>query len=74
MRTESGIQIEVVNDGWRVPQMPAGNGRRGLDERLALLGGTLEAFALPEAGFRLQAVISGAVHPQPAEIDAEVSR
>jgi len=74
MRTESGVQIEVVNDGRRVPQMPAGNGLRGLDERLAMLGGTLEAFALPEAGFCLRAVISGAVHPRPAAIDAEVSR
>ena len=72
-RTEDGIEIEVVNDGWRVPQMPAGNGLRGLDERLALLGGTLEASALPESGFRLWATISRAVDPHPAAIDAEVS-
>jgi len=72
-RTEDGIEIEVVNDGWRVPQMPAGNGLRGLDERLALLGGTLEASALPESGFRLWATVSRAVDPHPAAIDAEVS-
>ena len=72
-RTEGGIQIEVVNDGWRVPQMPAGNGLRGLDERIALLGGTLEASALPESGFRLRATISRAVDAHPAAIDAEVS-
>ena len=53
--------------------MPAGNGLRGLDERLALLGGTLEASALPESGFRLWATISRAVDPHPAAIDAEVS-
>jgi len=56
-----------------VPQMPAGNGLRGLDERLALLGGTLEASALPESGFRLRATISRAVDAHPAAIDAEVS-
>jgi len=72
-RTDGGIEIEVVNDGWRVPQMPAGNGLRGLDERLALLGGTLEASALPESGFRLRATISRAVDAHPAAIDAEVS-
>jgi len=72
-RIDGRLQIEVVNDGWRVPQMPAGNGLRGLDERLALLGGTLEASALPTAGFRLRATISGVAHAQPAAIDAEVS-
>ena len=73
-RIDGRLQVEVVNDGWRVPQAPAGNGLRGLDERLALLGGTLEASALPEAGFRLRATILGTAHPQPNAIDAEASR
>jgi two-component system, NarL family, sensor histidine kinase DesK len=73
-RIDGQVVIEVVNDGWRVPQVPAGNGLRGLDERLALLGGTLEASALPGAGFRLGATISGQARPQPNAIDAEVPR
>jgi two-component system sensor histidine kinase DesK len=73
-RIDGQRQIEVVNDGKRVPQTPAGNGLRGLDERLALLGGTLEASALPDAGFRLRVTISGLAHPQSNAIDAEVPK
>jgi two-component system, NarL family, sensor histidine kinase DesK len=72
-RIDGFVQIEVVNDGWRVPQMPAGNGLRGLDERLATHGGSLEASALPAAGFRLRATIPVVAHAQRAAIDAEVS-
>ena len=63
LRVDGRVQIEVVNDGWRVAQAPAGNGLHGLDERLALLGGTLEAAALSDAGFRLRATISGPTQP-----------
>jgi two-component system sensor histidine kinase DesK len=55
--TDSQLQVEVLNDGWRVVQAPAGNGLRGLEERLASIGGTLEASPLPDAGFRLRATI-----------------
>ena len=66
--TDGHLQVEVLNDGWRVVQPPAGNGLRGLEERLALIGGSLEASPLPEAGFRLRATIreslpAGSVHP-----------
>jgi two-component system sensor histidine kinase DesK len=65
--TDGQLQVEVLNDGWRVVQRPAGNGLRGLEERLASIGGTLEASPLPDAGFRLHATIresmsSGSVH------------
>ena len=72
-RTDGRLQVEVVNDGWRVPQAPAGNGLRGLDERLSLLGGTLEASALADAGFLLRATILGSGHPRPDAIKAEAS-
>ena len=55
--TNGQQQVEVLNDGWHVVQSPAGNGLRGLEERLALVGGTLEASPLPDAGFRLAATI-----------------
>lgn len=71
-RTDGQLQLKVTNDGWRVPQTPAGNGLRGLEERLTLLGGTLHATALPEAGFRLQAEIPLLRRPDPAEIDVEL--
>src|SRR5207245_420834 len=38
-RDDGQVKIDVRNDGWRVPQVPAGNGLRGLQERLAALGG-----------------------------------
>ncbi|HKW71762.1 MAG TPA: histidine kinase, partial [Candidatus Dormibacteraeota bacterium] len=40
-RDDGLLRIEVVNDGWRVPQAPPGNGLRGLEERLATIGGKL---------------------------------
>jgi len=56
-RNESRLQIEIENDGWRVPQGPAGNGLRGVEERLRAVGGSLDASALPNSGFRLHATI-----------------
>ena len=49
------LRIEVVNDGWRVAEAPASNGLRGLEERLAAVGGTLVAGPLAGSGFRLAA-------------------
>jgi len=51
------LQVEVVNDGWRVVQRPPGNGLRGLEERLASVGGTLEALPLTDGGFRVHVAI-----------------
>jgi len=68
------LQIEVANDGWLVPQVPAGNGLRGLEERLSALGGTLDAFALPTAGFRLVATVPAQSRLQVDAVDAKVAR
>lgn len=67
------LQIEVVNDGWRVPQAPAGNGLRGLEERLAIVGGRLEATALHSSGFRLRATLPAQPQSKTAAVDVEVS-
>jgi two-component system sensor histidine kinase DesK len=56
-RDSGRLSAEVTNDGWKVPVAPAGNGLRGLHERLAELGGTLEASALPNSGYRLFATL-----------------
>ena len=72
-REDGFLMIEVLNDGWRVPQAPSGNGLRGLEERLATLGGTLDATALPTAGFRLRATIPAHPSPDRAPVDAEVA-
>lgn len=72
-RDDGQLQIEVTNDGWRVPQAPAGNGLRGLDERLATLGGKLEASALPTTGFRLRATIPTQPQSRTADSDVEVA-
>lgn len=71
-RIDGRLDVEVVNDGVRVAQAPAGNGLRGLDERLALLGGTLQASAHPDAGFRLRATIPAQAHRDSAAVDAEL--
>jgi two-component system, NarL family, sensor histidine kinase DesK len=66
------LQVEVLNDGWRVVQRPAGNGLRGLEERLASIGGTLDASPLPDAGFRLRATIREAMSSGSTQTAAEV--
>ena len=73
-RKPGQLQIEVANDGWRVPQAPAGNGLRGLEERLSALGGTLDASALPSAGFRLVATVPPQSRLEVNPVDAEVAR
>jgi two-component system sensor histidine kinase DesK len=71
-QTDGQLQVEVLNDGWRVGQTPAGNGLRGLQERLASIGGTLEALPLPDAGFRLRATILESMSSSSVQNVAEV--
>lgn len=73
-RNDRQLRIEIRNDGWRVPQGPAGNGLRGLEERLAAVGGTLDASALPSAGFRLAATIPVPERADGPLVDVEVHR
>jgi two-component system sensor histidine kinase DesK len=70
-RDERQLQVEVVNDGWRLPQTPAGNGLRGLEERLAAFEGTLQASALTDVGFRLQATIPARAQTKSAAVELE---
>ena len=72
-RDDGWLHIEVVNDGWRVPEAPPGNGLRGLEERLAAVGGNMEASALPTAGFRLQATLPTHTPSRKVESDIEVT-
>ena len=71
---DGGLQIEVENDGWQVPQLLAGNGLRGLQERLGALGGTLEAAALPESGFRLMARLPAQGQSEEERVEVEAVR
>jgi len=57
-----------------VPQLPVGNGLRGLQERLAALGGTLEATAMPDSGFRLIARLPAEGHSQEDRMEVGVIR
>src|SRR5207245_3860888 len=70
-RDPAHVQVDIVNDGWRVPQAPAGNGLRGLAERLAAVGGEVEAPAQPTGGFRLRAPVPTRVRPALAALDPE---
>ena len=69
-RDDRTLRIEVDNDGWRVPQAPAGNGLRGIEERLSMLGGTLDASALATAGFRLVATVPIQPHADAGAIES----
>ena len=71
-RDAGSVQVDVVNDGWRVPQSPAGNGLRGLAERLAAVGGEVEATAQPDGGFRLRARVPTPAGADLSALDAEV--
>ena len=71
-RDADHVRVDVVNDGWRVPQTPAGNGLRGLAERLAAVGGEVEATAQPDGGFRLCATVPIPVGAVPSALDADV--
>ena len=66
------VRIEVTNDGWRVPQAPAGNGLRGLGERISALDGKLDATALPTAGFRLVATVPIRQRMNAGTVESEV--
>jgi two-component system sensor histidine kinase DesK len=52
--------IEIVDDGRCPPSPGAGHGLAGLRERLAQVGGSLEAGPRPEGGFRLLATVPAA--------------
>ncbi|WP_214405913.1 sensor histidine kinase [Pseudonocardia lacus] len=66
---EGGVRIEVVDDG-RAPRSsarrPAGQGLIGMQERVAVYGGTLSAGPRPEGGFRVVADVPYAVAEHPA--------
>ncbi len=71
-RDADRVRVDVVNDGWRVPQTPAGNGLRGLAERLAAVGGEVQATAQPDGGFRLRATVPTSADADLSVLDAEV--
>jgi signal transduction histidine kinase len=58
-RERGAITVEVTDDGAPAAQTPAsappGNGVRGMRERAAALGGTLEAGPSPHGGWRVHA-------------------
>ena len=47
------VQVEVVDNGNRIPFFTEGNGLRGMRERVEVYGGRLEIGPLPEGGFRV---------------------
>jgi signal transduction histidine kinase len=56
-RINGSLTIEVVDDGVGAPQADAGNGVRGMRERAAALGGTLEAAPGSTGGWRVAATL-----------------
>ena len=72
-RTPEAAELEVRDDGTGVPnQGDKGSGLRGLSERMAEAGGTLQAGPAADGGFRLVARVPIAtVMPRRAEGEAE---
>ncbi|NUP03054.1 MAG: sensor histidine kinase [Nonomuraea sp.] len=56
-RSGEGVVLTVENDGADGPSGPGGSGLAGLRERLAAVGGTLEAGVVREGAFRLVAQV-----------------
>ena len=50
-----GLSLSARDDGRGVSEVEAGNGLRGMSERLKQLGGKLEIESRPGAGFALHA-------------------
>jgi signal transduction histidine kinase len=53
------VRLSVVDDGCGCAQPTGGFGLTGLRERLALLGGSVEAANRAEGGFALRVELSG---------------
>lgn len=51
--TERGIRLEARDDGRGAARIIFGNGLRGMEERVAEMGGTLEVYSRAGQGFRL---------------------
>ena len=57
-RTDEAVELEVTDDGAGAhDSAPSGAGLRGMAERVAALGGRLDAGNRPEGGFRVHAVL-----------------
>ncbi|MFI1937788.1 ATP-binding protein [Streptomyces purpureus] len=64
-----GVRLTVENDGVRGSRMGRGSGLAGLRERLAAVGGTLEAAPGPDGTFRVTARIP---HPTARDVPARI--
>ncbi|HXM53841.1 MAG TPA: sensor histidine kinase [Candidatus Dormibacteraeota bacterium] len=53
-RRNGAVHLEVADDGGGAQPFEPGSGLRGLEERVAFLGGRLEAASTPGGGFRVQ--------------------
>ncbi len=59
-RRGKGVDVEVLDDGRGAPAvLPTGRGLVGMRERATALGGSFEAGAGPEGGFRVAASLPG---------------
>jgi signal transduction histidine kinase len=52
---ERGLRVSAADDGRGTPHVRMGNGLTGMQERFDELGGSVEFFSRPGAGFRLDA-------------------
>jgi signal transduction histidine kinase len=55
VEADSRLRVVVDDDGRAAGPVVEGNGLRGMRERVAAVGGTLQAGPLPEGGFRVHA-------------------
>jgi len=71
-RTGDGVVVVVTDDGVGGADIEGGTGLRGLQDRLAALGGTLAIDSPPGRGTRVEARIPSSPEQEPATSPEEV--
>jgi signal transduction histidine kinase len=54
---QGALQLEITDDGRRLPDASGGHGLTGMRERVAVFGGRLESGRRPEGGYALRAML-----------------
>lgn len=66
-RTGSGVRLDIADDGLGAGRLNGGSGLKGLEERVARIGGTARFESAPGGGFKLEVELPLPVEPAAPE-------